>query len=86
MKTINRKLLSLSMALGLAALTTTALAGKPGFEKCYGIAKAGANDCGGNGHACAGQAPKSGDKGDWVYVPKGTCKKINGGMLKGEKK
>jgi uncharacterized membrane protein len=50
-------------------------------EKCYGIAKAGKNDCGANGHSCAGQAAKDGDGKEWIHVPKGTCEKIVGGSL-----
>lgn len=53
----------------------------PGYpsEKCYGVAKAGKNDCGSKSHSCAGQASKDGDAQDWVYLPKGTCDKIVGG-------
>ncbi|MBL8252693.1 MAG: DUF2282 domain-containing protein, partial [Candidatus Competibacter sp.] len=31
-----------------------------GAEKCYGIVKAGKNDCQTSAHACAGQASKDG--------------------------
>ena len=54
---------------------------KAATEKCYGIAKAGKNDCGANGHSCAGQAAKDGDGKEWIKVPKGTCEKIVGGSL-----
>lgn len=54
---------------------------KGATEKCYGIAKAGKNDCGANGHSCAGQAVKDGDGKEWIKVPKGTCEKIVGGSL-----
>jgi len=66
--------------LSLAAVQTQA-APQKGMEKCYGIAKAGKNDCGGKGtgHSCQGQAKKSGDPHDWLLVPKGLCSKINGG-------
>ena len=60
----------------------SAHAGKEGYEKCQGIAKAGQNDCGANGHSCAGQAAVDGDPNEWVYVPEGTCEKIVGGVLK----
>lgn len=50
-----------------------------GAEKCYGIVKAGKNDCQTSVHACAGQASKDGQGDSWVYVPKGTCEKIVGG-------
>jgi uncharacterized membrane protein len=43
-------------------------------EKCYGIAKAGHNDCASTGNtSCAGTAKADYDKDAWVYVPKGTC-------------
>lgn len=50
-----------------------------GFEKCYGIAKAGKNDCASGSEACAGQAKADNAKNAWVGVPKGTCDKIAGG-------
>lgn len=50
-----------------------------GMEKCYGIAKAGKNDCGSAIEACAGQSKTDGAKGSWLAVPKGTCDKIVGG-------
>ena len=54
-------------------------------EKCYGIAKAGKNDCGTGKHGCAGQAKADGGD-EWVYVPKGTCEKIVGGSIVASKK
>ena len=48
-------------------------------EKCYGIAKAGLNDCETASHSCAGTSTKDGDKASWIYVPAGTCAKIAGG-------
>lgn len=47
-------------------------------EKCYGIAKAGQNDCGTATHTCAGQAKKDNQPDEWKYVPKGTCEKLGG--------
>jgi len=77
--------LSAALVLGLAA-SGSLLAGKPGFEKCMGVAKAGMNDCGTSSHACAGQAKKDGDPEEWVYVPEGTCEKLAGGKVKAAKK
>lgn len=74
------------LALGLAATSGQALAGKPGMEKCQGIAKAGQNDCGTSKHSCAGQAKVDGDPEEWVYVPEGSCSKIVGGTVKASKK
>jgi uncharacterized membrane protein len=47
-------------------------------EKCYGIAKAGQNDCSTARHSCAGKAAKDKAPDEWKYVPKGTCEKMGG--------
>ena len=49
-------------------------------EKCYGIAKAGQNDCANlaGTHSCAGQSKVSDDAGEWKYVAKGTCADLKG--------
>ena len=73
---------SLALAITGAALGGNASAqGKPAMEKCYGVAKAGKNDCAANGHSCAAQAKADGDKNEWIAVPKGTCEKLVGGSL-----
>jgi uncharacterized membrane protein len=52
-------------------------------EKCYGIAKAGENDCASTGnHSCAGQSKVSSDPNSWIFVPKGYCNRIVGASLK----
>ena len=50
-------------------------------ERCYGVAKAGNNDCSTASSACAGTAKQDNQKDAWVYVPKGTCLKIAGSSL-----
>jgi len=47
-------------------------------EKCYGVAKAGQNDCGTATHGCAGQAKVDNDEQEWKFVAKGTCEKLGG--------
>jgi len=49
-------------------------------EKCYGIAKAGQNDCANlsGSHSCAGQSKVDMGKDEWKYVAKGTCKDMKG--------
>lgn len=74
------------LALALVANTGLAHAGKKGYEKCQGVAKAGMNDCGANGHGCGGQAEVDSDANEWIYVPEGTCDKIVGGVIKAAKK
>lgn len=50
-------------------------------EKCYGVA-AGKNDCAAsNSHSCAGEAKQANDPKSWIYVPVGTCTKIQGASL-----
>jgi uncharacterized membrane protein len=51
----------------------------PGMERCFGIVKAGRNDCGNASHNCSGEAKIDRDKKEWVYVPEGLCTKITGG-------
>ena len=73
------------LALGIGATALGAASGpvtpKANQEKCYGIAKAGQNDCGTAKHACAGQGAKTeNDPAEWKYVDKGTCEKVGGKM------
>ncbi|RMF07695.1 MAG: DUF2282 domain-containing protein [Alphaproteobacteria bacterium] len=69
-----------AMAVALSMTSTQALAGKNSMEKCYGVAKAGKNDCAAAGNnSCAGTSTKDGDPKAWILVPSGTCDKIVGG-------
>ena len=49
------------------------------LEKCYGISKAGKNDCAEGAHSCAGQATQPRDPKSFVLLPAGDCSKIQGG-------
>jgi uncharacterized membrane protein len=82
--------LSAILAVGIAntaTADTTTMPTKPtpvkmlkGMEKCFGIAKAGLNDCGTKTNTgCAGSSKVDGEKDAWIYVPRGTCNKIVGG-------
>jgi uncharacterized membrane protein len=57
-------------------------------EKCFGIAKAGQNDCANlsGSHSCAGQSKLDMDKGEWKYVAKGTCTDMKGLSMEAAKK
>ncbi len=78
----------LSAAIGsllvMGLVSGNAVAADTKMEKCFGIAKAGMNDCGSkvSGQSCAGQASKDNDTGAFVAVPKGTCDKIVNGSIK----
>lgn len=80
-KTLATAALAAMVSTGFAVASSQVLAADKDMEKCYGIAKAGMNDCGGpgTGHSCQGQAKKASHKSDWLYVPKGSCSKIVGG-------
>jgi uncharacterized membrane protein len=70
------------LALGFAAGTASAApaAPQPTKDKCYGVAKAGQNDCAAGKHSCAGQSTVDKDPVSWKYVDKGTCEKMGGTM------
>jgi uncharacterized membrane protein len=68
-----------------ALVTAQGPAPTPSFkaEKCYGIAKAGKNDCASTGNnSCAGTSKISADPRAWIYVPAGYCDRIVNGSLK----
>ena len=52
------------------------------IEKCYGVAKAGKNDCQTATASCAGSSTTDLDKSAFIMVPKGTCEKLAGGSPK----
>lgn len=68
------------VAIIAAAVSGAALAAgneaRPATEKCYGIAKAGANDCAaGPGTSCAGSSTRDYQANAWKLVKAGTCLK-----------
>ena len=80
---MNQRLITASalaslMALGLAG--NAAAQDKAAKEKCYGIAKAGQNDCANlsGTHSCAGQSKVDNAADEWKYVAKGTCANMKG--------
>lgn len=86
MKTTLKNTVLASAALAaMAGLVSPALAAdKPAREKCYGVAKAGKNDCAtaDGKHSCAGSSTKDADGGAWISLPTGICEKLAGGSLK----
>ena len=80
----NKTLIStaVSSLIGLGIAGTSLPANAADMEKCYGVVKAGKNDCQTASSACAGTSTTDGQKDAWVYVPKGTCDKLVGGSTK----
>lgn len=70
---------ALASVLTMGALSAAHAEGKE-KEKCFGIAKAGTNDCANlsGSHSCAGQNKNAMASDEWNYVAKGTCAKMGG--------
>lgn len=70
--------LSLSAAMLISNSVSAAEGGvNAGKEKCYGISKAGQNDCAaGAGTSCAGSSKVDYQGNAWKLVPAGTCTQI----------
>jgi uncharacterized membrane protein len=82
-KLIAQSALASLLAVGvLTSVSQPVEAGKKNMEKCYGIVKAGQNDCQTSNSACAGTAEVEGTPPAFIVVPKGTCDKIVGGSVK----
>lgn len=86
----NSKLATLTAVAGAIATTAVLSLAHAGpaaaptykFEKCYGIAKAGHNDCASQGNnSCAGTSKRDNERAAWIFVPAGTCSKIAGGNM-----
>lgn len=68
--------LAAGLTAGLAATVPATAQTKPAMEKCYGVSKAGHNDCAaGPGTSCAGTSTRDYQGNAWKLVPKGTCEK-----------
>jgi len=83
-KTLLCSALAAAATLVAANVASAGPAAQPefSFEKCYGVVKAGQNDCQTATHSCAGTSTAD-DQGDaWIYVPAGTCAKLTGGANK----
>lgn len=77
---MDRKTFAITLAGSLAA-ALGGLAAAPSqasdFEKCYGVALKGQNDCAaGPGTTCAGTSKVDYQGNSWKAVPKGTCEGI----------
>lgn len=69
-----------ALAFGAATLNTAAAQGMA-KEKCFGISKAGQNDCAaGPGTTCAGTSKVDWQGNAWKSVDAGSCLKIGGSL------
>ena len=85
-RTLIQTAASTLLAAGLLAASVSAVAAEEPKEKCFGIAKAGQNDCGSktSKHSCAGQSKVDNDPNDFKLVPKGSCEKMGGKSMAGD--
>ena len=69
---------AVALAFAMAATADAGPAPKPKFEaeKCYGVAKAGKNDCETRNSSCAGTSKRDNQSDAWIYMPKGTCDRV----------
>jgi uncharacterized membrane protein len=76
-----------ALAVPLIAHAQGGPAPKPKFEaeKCFGIARAGKNDCQTTNSSCAGTSKRDSQGDAWVYTPKGSCERIVNGSLQPKK-
>ena len=66
-----------AVATALATVAATPAAAQEN-EKCYGISKAGENDCAaGPGTTCAGTSTVDYQGNAWTLVPAGTCEEMD---------
>ncbi|HXZ67197.1 MAG TPA: DUF2282 domain-containing protein [Alphaproteobacteria bacterium] len=74
---------AITAAVALPIVTANAgpVAPQPKSEKCYGIAKAGHNDCQTATNSCAASVNTDKKADAWIYLPKGLCAKIAGASL-----
>lgn len=67
----------LALGAGAASASAPAAAQDAEKEKCYGVSRAGQNDCAaGPGTTCAGTSTRDWQGNAWKLVAKGTCTSI----------
>jgi uncharacterized membrane protein len=89
---MDKERMARSAVAGLMSLSLLSAGGalaqdKKDMEQCWGISKAGQNDCGSNktAHSCAGQSKMDYDPNDFKAVKTGTCVQLGGSLKQGVK-
>lgn len=76
---------AIAATLALGGFAASDVQAQTKTEKCYGVVKAGKNDCQTAASSCAGTSKKDAQADAWIAVPAGTCAKIVGGSLEAKK-
>jgi uncharacterized membrane protein len=71
--------IAIASALAAALVLPAATQAQGNMEKCYGVSKAGKNDCQTAKSSCAGTSKTDSQADAWISVPKGVCDKLVGG-------
>lgn len=69
---------ALAGAIGMAAAMAPTDASAADGVKCYGVSKAGQNDCAAAGHSCKGHSTADYVGTDWKMLSAEKCKKMGG--------
>jgi uncharacterized membrane protein len=77
-RSFNATVLAAAVAAVASTVALSPVAEAASKEKCYGVSKAGQNDCASAvaGSTCAGTSTVNYDKKAWKFVAKGTCTSI----------
>ena len=80
-----RSAVAAALAAGVALSAGATAADDKNMEKCWGVSKAGQNDCGSNktAHSCAGHSKMDYDSNDFKAVKTGTCLQMGGSLTQG---
>jgi len=66
------------LAIGAASVAMSVSAEEAKQEQCAGVIKAGKNDCATSTNACHGHVLTDSHPEAWIYLPAGTCDRIEG--------
>ena len=77
MKTIHLAAAAAVLTGIAAAASAQPVPEQPNMDRCYGVSRAGQNDCAaGPGTSCAGTSRRDYQGNAWRYVARGTCTRI----------
>ena len=77
--------IAIASALAAALVLPAATQAQGNMERCYGVAKAGKNDCQTANSSCAGTSKRDNQGDAWIYIPAGSCEKLVGGSKEPKK-
>lgn len=79
---MNKTATAITLSLALVGSSLAALeANATKKEKCYGVVKAGQNDCATKVSSCVGSSKTDGQTDAFIALPKGLCEKLVNGSL-----